>query len=154
MKQGLGKNSLMQSEQRVWLSVCFYFSVQLVSIFCNCRWSKQKSWDQSRCDALGAKSHSDFLNGKTVKSRGEKICASSILHGQPYYWQNKHWLAQRSLYPLSPGLVAIVTRPGDECDILDSREKDFDSSDTGPDAQSRPQGRDCTSLFISLAQPE
>lgn len=154
MKQGLGKNSLMQSEQGVQLSVCFYFSLQLVPISCNCRWNKQKSWDQSRCDALGAKSHSDFLSGKTVKSGGEKnLCFFHLTWSaisQPCYWQDKHWLAQQCLHPLSPGLVAIVTRLGDECDTLDSREKDFDSTDTSPEAQSWPQWCDCTSLFISL----
>lgn len=55
---------------------------------------------------------------------------------------------------LSPGLVAIVTRPGDECDILDSRETGFDSTDTGPEAQSWSQRCDCAALLISLARPE
>lgn len=97
---------------------------------------------------LGAKIHSFFVNGKTVKSREVKnpyffhLTWTAI--SQPYYWQNKHWLAEQCLHPLSPGLVAIVTCLGDECDILDSREKDFDSTGTSPEAQSWPQRCDCT----------
>lgn len=99
-----------------------------------------------------------FVYGKTVK--GREIKNPCYFHltwtaiSQPYYWQNKHSLAQQCLHPLSPGLVAIVTCLGDEYDILDNREKYFDSSDTSPEAQSWSQRCDCISLFISLAWPE
>lgn len=58
---------------------------------------------------------------------------------QPYYWQNKRQLAQQGRHPLSLGLVAIVTRLGDECDILNSKGKVFDSIDSSPEAQIWPR---------------
>lgn len=157
MKQNLDKNSPMKSEQRAWVAI-FAFTSQSRLFQYPATGTELSRKAEIKVDmTLGAEVIL-FGNGKTVKSR--EIKNPCYFHltwaavSQPYYWQNKHWLAQQCLHPLSPGLVAIVTSLGDECDILDSREKDFDSTDTGPEAQSWSQRCDCISLFTSLAQPE
>lgn len=151
--RGWVKNSPMKSDQRVWVVIFAFTSRSSLFQYPATGTELSRRAEIKVHMTLGAEVIL-FVYGKTVKGREIKILATSTLHGQPYYWQNKHWLAQQCLHPLSPGLVAIVTCLGDEYDILDSREKDFDSSDTSPEAQCWSQRCDCISLFISLAWPE